>query len=135
MFGFGSNKTIVGLDIGSNSIKAVELLRRRGEVPKAAQALGEPGELAPEARRDVPDLRVHCKALNVADGLALVDQYSLETNILWANDYPHHEGTWPHSAQAIERQMGVLGEKARANALGLNAARMFKFDVPEIFRA
>ena len=33
MFGlFGSNKSIVGLDIGSNSIKAVELLRRRGEV-------------------------------------------------------------------------------------------------------
>lgn len=34
MFGlkFGSNKTIVGLDIGSNSIKAVELQRRRGEI-------------------------------------------------------------------------------------------------------
>ena len=32
MFGFGSNKTIVGLDIGSNSIKAVELQRSRGEV-------------------------------------------------------------------------------------------------------
>jgi type IV pilus assembly protein PilM len=32
MFGFGSNKTIIGLDIGSNSIKAVELQRRRGEV-------------------------------------------------------------------------------------------------------
>jgi Tfp pilus assembly PilM family ATPase len=35
MFGlnlFGSNKSIVGLDIGSNSIKAVELQRSRGEV-------------------------------------------------------------------------------------------------------
>src|ERR1700694_448252 len=34
MFGlsFGSNKTIVGLDIGSNSIKAVELQRNRGEI-------------------------------------------------------------------------------------------------------
>jgi type IV pilus assembly protein PilM len=35
MFGInfpGSNKTIVGLDIGSNSIKAVELTRSRGEV-------------------------------------------------------------------------------------------------------
>ncbi len=32
MFGFGSSKTIVGLDIGSNSIKAVELQRNRGEV-------------------------------------------------------------------------------------------------------
>jgi len=34
MFGlnFGSSKTIVGLDIGSNCIKAVELARKRGEV-------------------------------------------------------------------------------------------------------
>ena len=34
MFGlkFGSGKTIVGLDIGSNSIKAVELQRSRGEI-------------------------------------------------------------------------------------------------------
>ncbi len=33
MFGlFESNKTIVGLDIGSNSIKAVELQRSRGEI-------------------------------------------------------------------------------------------------------
>jgi type IV pilus assembly protein PilM len=34
MFGlnFGSNKTIVGLDIGSNCIKAVELSRKRGEI-------------------------------------------------------------------------------------------------------
>ncbi len=31
-FKFGSKKTIVGLDIGSNSIKAVELQRNRGEV-------------------------------------------------------------------------------------------------------
>ncbi len=32
MFGFGGAKTIVGLDIGSSSIKAVELKRSRGEV-------------------------------------------------------------------------------------------------------
>ena len=28
---------------------------------------------------------------------------------LWANDFPHHEGTWPHSAAAIERTMGAPG--------------------------
>src|SRR5437763_6317142 len=32
MFGFGSAKTIVGLDIGSSSIKAVELKKVKGEV-------------------------------------------------------------------------------------------------------
>src|SRR5207248_2770468 len=46
------------------------------------------------------------------------------------NDYPHHEGTWPHSAEAIERTMGHLSETARANVLGLNAARFFGFEAP-----
>lgn len=65
-----------------------------------------------------------------AAGLLLVEHYDLVDNVMWANDYPHQEGTWPHSAQAIERTMGMLGEQARAKILGLNAARMFQFDVP-----
>lgn len=60
-------------------------------------------------------------------GLATIEQFGLESNILWANDYPHHEGTWPHSAQAIERQMGHLREETRAKILGLNAAALFGF--------
>ena len=32
MFGIGGSKSIVGLDIGSSSIKAVELKQSRGEV-------------------------------------------------------------------------------------------------------
>jgi type IV pilus assembly protein PilM len=35
MFGFGGSKTIVGLDIGSSSIKAVELKKSKGEVTVA----------------------------------------------------------------------------------------------------
>jgi predicted TIM-barrel fold metal-dependent hydrolase len=64
-------------------------------------------------------------------GLALVEQCGLENNILWANDYPHHEGTWPHSAEAIERTMAGISDATRAKALGLNANRMFNFNLPE----
>ena len=46
---------------------------------------------------------------------------------MWGNDYPHHEGTWPHSAEAIERTMGGLADASRAKILGLNAARFFGF--------
>jgi len=35
MFGFGSSRTIVGLDIGSSSIKAVELKKVKGEIQVA----------------------------------------------------------------------------------------------------
>ena len=63
-------------------------------------------------------------------GLALMREFGLADNFLWANDFPHHEGTWPHSAAAIERTMGGLDDEERAKVLGLNAARIFKFNVP-----
>lgn len=63
--------------------------------------------------------------------LLTVEPYALEDNLLWANDYPHHEGTWPHSGPAIERAFGHLREDTRAKILGLNAARIFGFDVPK----
>ena len=62
-----------------------------------------------------------------APGLELVERFGLVDNFLWANDYPHHEGTWPHSAQAIERTMGGLDDGQRAKILGLNAAKLFGF--------
>jgi predicted TIM-barrel fold metal-dependent hydrolase len=63
-----------------------------------------------------------------AAGLKLVEAYDLVDNFLWANDYPHHEGSWPHSAETIERTMGALAEASRAKILGLNAARLFRLD-------
>ena len=63
-------------------------------------------------------------------GLDLAVKYNLVENILWANDYPHHEGSWPHSAEAIERTMGGLTDEQRARILGLNAVRLFKFNAP-----
>ena len=46
------------------------------------------------------------------------------SNIQWGGG-----GTWPHSAEAIERTMGHLSDAARARVLGLNAARLFGFEV------
>ena len=64
-------------------------------------------------------------------GLDLAREHGLVDNFLWANDFPHHEGTWPHSAQAIERTMAGLNEHERTQILGLNSARIFGFEVPE----
>lgn len=63
-------------------------------------------------------------------GLRDAQAHGLADNFMWANDYPHHEGTWPHSAAAIERTMHFLNDSERARILGLNAARLFKFPVP-----
>ena len=66
-----------------------------------------------------------------AAGLELAAKFDLVDNFMWANDYPHHEGTWPHSAEAIERTMSMLDDDQRARILGLNAAELFGFEVPE----
>jgi len=67
-------------------------------------------------------------------GLAVAREFDLVDNFLWANDFPHHEGSWPYSAQAIERTMSSLSDEERAKILGLNAARIFNIPVPEKFQ-
>lgn len=66
-------------------------------------------------------------------GLDLAREHGLVDNFMWANDYPHHEGTWPHSAEAVERTMGALDNPERARILGLNAAEVFGFPIPESY--
>ena len=60
-------------------------------------------------------------------GIDLARKYNLIDNLIWANDYPHQEGLWPHSAPSIERTMGPLTDDERAKVLGGNAARLFGF--------
>ena len=64
-------------------------------------------------------------------GLDLAREHGLVDNFMWANDFPHHEGTWPYSAQAIERTMSGLNDAERAKILGLNCARIFRLPIPE----
>ncbi len=75
-----------------------------------------------------------CSVTEDRSAFALVEEYGLVDNLMWANDYPHHEGTWPHSGEAVERFFGKLSETAREKILGLNAARFFRIEVPEKYR-
>lgn len=55
-------------------------------------------------------------------------ELGLEDNILWSNDYPHHEGSFPYSKLSIEREMNELSETQRTKILGENAVRIFNID-------
>lgn len=84
--------------------------------------------------RELPSVyfRRNCFATFQEDhvGLRLVEDLDLVDNVMWANDYPHHEGSWPRSAPTIERQMNHLSDASRAKILGENAARVFGLKVP-----
>jgi predicted TIM-barrel fold metal-dependent hydrolase len=67
-------------------------------------------------------------------GIEMLHWIGGSERVLWGNDYPHHEGTWPHSEEAVTRTMGHLTVQDRRNILGLNAARIYGFTVPEGFK-
>lgn len=57
--------------------------------------------------------------------------------LLWASDYPHTEGTFPHSQKVIASLFdGVeISEQEKADILGGNAARLFRLQRPEFASA
>ena len=53
--------------------------------------------------------------------------YTGAESLIWGSDYPHHEGTYPHSRDTVKRLAGGLGEADIAKVFRENAARLFHF--------
>jgi len=49
--------------------------------------------------------------------------------ILWGSDYPHYEGTYPHTRLAVRNTFHNVAEDERRMMLGLNAAELYDFDL------
>ena len=49
-------------------------------------------------------------------------------NILWGNDFPHPEGTWPHTREFLEGAFCDIPEDETRRMLGTSAADVFNFD-------
>jgi predicted TIM-barrel fold metal-dependent hydrolase len=47
--------------------------------------------------------------------------------LLWASDYPHPEGTWPHTRQTLERVFAGVPDHEKAAIVGGTAARLYGF--------
>jgi predicted TIM-barrel fold metal-dependent hydrolase len=50
-------------------------------------------------------------------------------NIMWGNDFPHPEGTWPHTIDFLRRSFCDIPTDEARRMLGLNAADCYGFDV------
>ncbi len=53
-------------------------------------------------------------------------------NMMWGSDYPHPEGSWPHTRQQMIDTFHDLPEDDIARILGGNAARVYGFDVEKL---
>ena len=47
--------------------------------------------------------------------------------LLWGSDYPHDEGTFPHSQEVIERTFADLSEEDKRKIVYGNAASLYGF--------
>jgi predicted TIM-barrel fold metal-dependent hydrolase len=50
--------------------------------------------------------------------------------LLWASDYPHPEGTFPHSQEVVERIFAGVPEAEMQAIIGGNAARLYEVSIP-----
>ena len=52
-----------------------------------------------------------------------------EDNVLWGNDYPHFEGTFPHNLESLRLTFADMPDARRRKVFGLNAAKLYNFDL------
>jgi predicted TIM-barrel fold metal-dependent hydrolase len=50
-------------------------------------------------------------------------------NMLWGNDFPHPEGTWPHTREFLKSMYHNIPIDETRQILGLNAAEVYNFDL------
>ena len=53
-------------------------------------------------------------------------------NIMWGNDFPHPEGTWPYTREFLKDRFWDVPEDETAQILGLNAAEFYNFDLDKL---
>jgi predicted TIM-barrel fold metal-dependent hydrolase len=49
--------------------------------------------------------------------------------VMWGTDYPHPEGTWPHTREKLQADFADIPVDDTAELLGLTAARVYGFDL------
>ena len=54
-----------------------------------------------------------------------------EDNIMWSNDFPHPNSTWPRSREVIARDLGHLTSEARDKVTRTTVARLYSLSPPQ----
>jgi predicted TIM-barrel fold metal-dependent hydrolase len=63
--------------------------------------------------------------------LAGIDEVG-EDRVLWGNDYPHYEGTFPYNLESLRLTFADIPDGRRRKLLGENAARLYRFDLEKL---
>ena len=61
-------------------------------------------------------------------GIRLRDVIGVDA-LMWGSDYPHAEATFPRSMEILDEILEGVNDEERAKIVGLNAARLYDFDL------
>ena len=53
-------------------------------------------------------------------------------NIMWGNDFPHPEGTWPYTREFLKDRFWDIPIDETAQILGLNQVEFYDFDLDKL---
>lgn len=62
--------------------------------------------------------------------IRMADQLNVN-RLMWANDFPHSDSTWPLSQDLVSQHMAQLDDAQRRRILRDNCVELFKLDAPE----
>jgi predicted TIM-barrel fold metal-dependent hydrolase len=70
-----------------------------------------------------------CHATFQVDNIGMRNvPYSGEVSLMWGHDYPHEEGTYPHSRKLVEEQAAHVPDDVARRIFRENAIEVFRFD-------
>ena len=52
--------------------------------------------------------------------------------MIWGSDYPHIEGSWPHTLERLGKAFKDVPRDDVARMIGLNAAEVYGFDLEKL---
>jgi len=55
-----------------------------------------------------------------------------QDNVMWSNDYPHWNSTWPNSLKVIRRDLGHLPPETQRKVLAGNVCKLYGLDVASL---
>ena len=60
-----------------------------------------------------------------------IDKIGIE-KVLWGNDYPHYEGTFPYNLESLRLTFNDIPERDRRMLFSENAAKLYNFDLEKL---
>ena len=117
---------VAGVGRGAHGLLRPGLPRVRRDPPGAATK--------PTVYPDLPHppswyVKQQCHATFQVDNIGMRNvPFSGDTSLMWGHDYPHEEGTFPHSRKLVDEQAAHVSPELARRIFRENALEVFKFD-------